>query len=120
MKNVFLFSLVFLVSACTTVSGAGYYWGGYAKTSYLIVNEPSEQSYKMHIEELSRIIEKSEEESLKVPPGIHAELGFMFLKLGENESADTHFNLEKEIYPESTTFLERLMMSVDDDRGEEP
>ena len=55
-----------------------------------------------------------------MPPGIHADLGFMFLKLGENESADTHFNLEKEIYPESSTFLERLMMSVDDDRGEEP
>ncbi len=109
MKKLLFIPLLFLVNACTTVSEAGYYWGNYAKTSYLIVDQPSDNSYRTHVEELNQIIQKSQEKNLNVPPGIHAELGFMLSKLGEEENANAQFNLEMEKYPESAVFLNRLL-----------
>lgn len=97
-----------LLGGCTTVSEAGYYWGNYAQTSYLIVNEPTDESYRAHIEELTRIIDVSKKQGLKVPPGVYAEIGFMHGKLGEEENAKAFFALEVQEYPESEAFLVRF------------
>ncbi len=113
MKNLILLPLLLVFGACTTLSDAGYYWGNYASTSYLIVDQSSDQSYRTHAEELNRIIQKSQEKNLKIPPGIYAELGFMYSKLGEEDNAATQFNLEMENYPESRVFLERLIGNRD-------
>lgn len=112
ISRIFLTSVVlgsFLLTGCATqVTEAGYFWGNYSTTLYDYTKSPSEETLEAHVTELREIIEASDERELKVPPGIHAELGFMLSKQGKDELAPQHFAQEIELYPESRIFIERL------------
>ncbi len=97
------------LAGCSTVSPAGYYWGKYSETLYPLVSDRSEENLKKHAAELQRIVEVSKEKNLKVPPGIYAELGYTFQRLGDQEETNRQYALEIQTYPESRVFLERLM-----------
>lgn len=113
-KNRFATLLVtasLLLGGCATVTEAGYYWGNYSKTLYKYTKAPSEQTLAEHSVELERIIEESKKRNLRVPPGIHAELGYIKARAGENVVAKAHYESEMQQYPESRLFLERLTAS---------
>ena len=109
MKGLPLLLFSFLLSACTTISESGYFWGDYAKTSYLLVSDQSEKSLNLHLEELQNIVEISNEKDLKVPPGVYAEIGYVLVKLGREFEANDYFRLELKVYPEAGVFLRRFM-----------
>jgi hypothetical protein len=44
-----------------------------------------------------------------VPPGIHAELGYLKGKQGDQAARDRHFVLEIRLYPEARVFAEKLI-----------
>jgi len=96
------------LAGCTTVTEAGYYWGDYSKTLYKYTKAPSEQTLAEHSAELERIIEESNKRGLHVPPGIHAELGYIKSRQGYDAVAMAHYQSEMQQYPESRPFLERL------------
>ena len=104
---------IFLVcsgaAGCSSVSPAGYFWGNYSQTLYPLVSDQSEDNLKKHADELQRIIVTSKKKNLRVPPGIHAELGYTFQRLGNQKQTDEQYALEMQAYPESRVFLERLM-----------
>lgn len=99
------------ISGCATVTEAGYYWGDYSSTLYAYTKNPSEETLQVHLDELQRIVEESDERNLKVPPGIHAEIGYIKAKLGENGVAMAHYEAEMKLYPESQVFLSRLVQA---------
>ena len=96
------------VAGCATVTDAGYYWGNYSQTLYQYTKFPSDETLARHVTELEEIISKSNEKGLKVPPGIHAELGYIQARQGNNTAAMAHYESEMKLYPESQVFLERL------------
>ena len=98
-----------LVTGCTTITEAGYYWGDYAATLYKYTEQPSEETLAAHVEELNHIVEVSKEKGLRVPPGIYAELGYISAKKGESDTAKAYYEIEMQNYPESQPFLERLV-----------
>lgn len=100
------------MTGCATVTEAGYYWGNYSKTLYAYNKAPSDETLMAHKVELERIIEESKERKLKVPPGIHAELGYYEAGRGEDALAKAHYENEMQLYPESRVFLERLMSAT--------
>ena len=59
------------------------------------------------------IINKNESKGARVPPGIHAELGYMFAKKGENALAAEQFQKEMKVYPESKNFIERIYQMLE-------
>lgn len=97
------------LAGCATVTEAGYYWGDYSKTLYKYTKAPTEQTLTEHANELERIIEESNKRHLKVPPGIHAELGYIKARSGNEGLARAHYENEMKLYPESRVFLERLL-----------
>jgi hypothetical protein len=101
-------SLVFLGGCAATVTEAGYYWGDYSQTLYKYTLDPNEDTLAEHTEELNNIIDKSRELGLRVPPGIHAELGYIRARQGDNAQATAYYETEMSLYPESRLFLERL------------
>ena len=105
-------SLFFLGGCAATVTEAGYYWGNYSQTLYKYTKDPSETTLAAHVEELEDIIATSEEKSLKVPPGIHAELGYIKARQGNDALAMGHYEKEMSLYPESRLFLERLTVET--------
>ena len=58
------------------------------------------------------IISESNELNLRVPPGIHAELGNLLAFDQQNEAAIAEFNKEMNVYPESKVFIERLLSGI--------
>ncbi|NJB69022.1 hypothetical protein GGQ74_002716 [Desulfobaculum xiamenense] len=98
-----------------------YYWGQYSETSYCCAKEPCDQSTQAHLGELQRIIEKSGEMALPVPPGVYAEYGFCLFRQGDAQGAVKLFEQEKALYPESTVFMDRLINAAkqrDDTKNE--
>ena len=65
-----------------------------------------------HENSLREIIEKSDEKGIRVPPGIHAELGNLLSESNRTDEAIAHFEVEMSIYPESKVFLERLLQNI--------
>lgn len=104
-------ALVAALSGCATVTEAGYYWGKYSSTLYDYTKNPSDETLAAHVEELEEIITESAERELRVPPGVHAELGYSRAKQGDESAAMAHYESEMALYPESRLFLERVMAS---------
>lgn len=107
-----LASLVLLGGCAATVTEAGYYWGDYSQTLYKYTKDPNETTLAAHVAELEDIIETSNEKGLKVPPGIHAELGYIKARQGNDTLAMGHYEKEMSLYPESRLFLERLTVET--------
>ncbi|MFE8070044.1 DUF4810 domain-containing protein [Marinobacteraceae bacterium S3BR75-40.1] len=113
------FSLLILGGCAAHQPSTGFYYGDYANTLYELKKEPSDATRAAHISQLEYIIDYAgKHESIKVPPGIHAELGQRLLKQGESEEAVKHFEAEKSLYPESEKLMTRMIeMSQPESKG---
>ena len=109
--GVLAIAAVLALSGCATVTEAGYYWGKYSSTLYDYTKNPSDETMAAHVEELEKIITESAERELRVPPGVHAELGYIRAKQGDGATAMAHYESEMALYPESRLFLERVVAS---------
>ena len=101
-------ALLALLGACTTVSQGGYYWGAYSPTYFEMVKNPSPETTERRLEALTDIIEVSADKGLRVPPGIYAERGMMFIETDKTR-AMSDFQAEIAAYPEAEPFIERLV-----------
>lgn len=118
MRNFGVLIFLLFTSACaSSVSDAGYYWGNYSKTSYLLVSEPSDESLQIHLEGLEKIVEESKDRELRVPPGIYAEIGYALTKLGRENEAARFFHMERQLYPESAPFLDAVVQGNNQEEG---
>ena len=106
-KTMHLMLTILFVVGCATPN-TGYYWENYSGTLYNFKKTPNEKTRTRHINELEAIIEKASKKGSRVPPGIHAELGYMLAQNGEKSTAAGHLQKEAEIYPESKVFIERI------------
>jgi hypothetical protein len=95
--------------ACSSISPGGYYWGTYSYTYHDLLKEPSSKSRDAHELSLRDIISKSGEKNLRVPPGIHAELGNLLANKNMDTEALAQYEAEQTLYPESRVFLEKLL-----------
>ena len=86
-----------------------YYFGEYSNTLYSSEKNQDEASLLKHKQELEKIISESEKRKLLVPPGIFAELGFIYLKTNNSKEAINLFRTEAETYPESKLLMDRLI-----------
>ena len=104
-----------MLQGCATVTEAGYYWGDYSDTLYKYTKDPNKVTLANHFEELENIIKVSREKSLRVPPGVHAELGYIMARQGDDVGSIVQYENEMALYPESRIFLERLQ--VENNKG---
>ena len=100
---------VLLITGCTTTNAnTGYYWGNYSGTLYALKTSPGDKSLERHIKELRSIIDNSNKKGIRVPPGVHAELGYRLAQSNQNSEAKAELNKEIITYPESKSFIERV------------
>ena len=101
------------MSGCAQTGGI-YYYGSYSKTLYALKDSPSDETQLQHIEELHKIIDRSNEEGRRIPPGVQAELGYMYGKRGDINKAREFLNSEKITYPESQYFIDKLQEMLEE------
>lgn len=111
-RLVLVLSLLALsLAGCKQKQGI-YYWGDYSDTYYMQMKEPGEAADAAHLRSLEAVIEQSKSQNLAVPPGVHAEYGFIMFKAGKMDAAITNFEQEKTLYPESRVLMDRLIASA--------
>lgn len=111
MKKIHAICLLSAITlaGCATAPKPMYYWNDYSTSLYNYKKNPGDDTYASHKACLTKIIDDSNQNNTRVPPGIYAELGFMNMKEGRNDDAVNLFNLEMQKYPESSTFISMLI-----------
>lgn len=101
-------ALALSLSACA--HNTLYEWGGYEESLYAMYHEPGGQAQvAADLEQLSGELAETIESGARVPPGLHAHLGYLHALNGELDAADQHFKLEKAAFPESATFIDGIV-----------
>ncbi|MDP3070781.1 MAG: DUF4810 domain-containing protein [Opitutaceae bacterium] len=104
--------VVGLFGGCVTQKPPLYYYGTYPRTLYNSKKNPSPESVAKHQASIEDVIKVSKAKNLRVPPGIHCEYGYLLWQKGQKADAETQFNLEVTIYPESAAFMTLVLKTL--------
>jgi len=94
-----------------------YYWGGYEDSLYERYVENDTGQTEVHLQETLAEAQKTKQ---RVPPGLYADYGFMLYKRGDKSGAINFFKKEKELYPESSMLMTKLIDRVKQQKDSGP
>ncbi|QNP47262.1 DUF4810 domain-containing protein [Diaphorobacter aerolatus] len=105
-----------LATGCASESGL-YQWGGYDTALYSAYKNPGnvvtlQTKLEQHIAAMGTARQK-------VAPGLHAELGSLYLQAGRNDEAIAQYRLERALWPESQTLMDALIQTLEN-RNKKP
>lgn len=113
MKPKKLLKLSAYISVLLCLSGCSsslYYWGNYHHASSEYASQDITETE--YIEILSEIESDAMSSGKKIPPGFYAELGTLYLKTGNKLSAVSYYQKERDSWPESRTFMDKLISGL--------
>jgi hypothetical protein len=102
-------SLAALVLLAGCASPTLYSWGHYETVIYATYAKPGAVPPERQIELLEQDYQKARSENKPVPPGFHAQLGYLYYQIGKLDEARRAFETEKASFPESAVFMDRLL-----------
>lgn len=104
---------IFLLSGCVEQPKPLYSWGNYvASTGEYTIKGHEKEVREKHSAELKNMIEESQSKDMRVPPGIYAEYAQVLFESNQPSEAKKYFLLEKNTYPESTIFIDRVIKKL--------
>lgn len=86
-----------------------YRWGVYEELVYEMYAKPGKADPGTQVARLAEDIARTQAEGKRVPPGVHAHLGYMYYLQGNSDAAYAEFVAERELFPESTTFVDGIL-----------
>jgi len=101
-----------LLAGCAIGPKPLYYWGNYQRVMYQIQVKPGSLDNAAAIDKLSTNIDKAAAAGLAVPPGEHAELGYLQYRSGDQAQAAAQFRTEESLYPSSRILINRLLAKL--------
>jgi hypothetical protein len=101
-----------LASGCAARQPEIYRWGIYEDVVYDMYVRPGAADPYTQIVKLSEDIERTHAEGKRVPPGVHAHLGYMYYLSGDTAAAVEQFMAERELFPESVTFIDGILQRL--------
>ena len=98
-----------LLSGCADDSPRQlYYWdGAYTSSVYEYLTEEGDAGAQ--IAALEESLQKAYQRAAKVPPGLHAHLGLLYLSQGNGAKFKAYVEKEAELYPESREYAMFLL-----------
>jgi hypothetical protein len=97
---------------CATAPKSLYSWGEFPQQTYLSLSLPEKAMPQDQVLKLEKDIEKAKAKNLAVPPGMYAHLGLQYLNMNDAPRAIQYFELERQVYPESTVLMDRLLKKM--------
>lgn len=97
---------VALASGCTTVPEK-YSWGKYDTALYASYKDPTKVTELFNT--LEAVVKGAGATHAPVAPGIYAEYGYLLLQQGKASEATPAFQQEKQHWPESAVFMDRMI-----------
>lgn len=98
-----------LVTGCAATKPPIYRWGDYEQLVYEMYATPGKADPGVQVAKLSADIERTHAEGKRVPPGVHAHLGYMYYIQGNEGAAINEFYTEKQLFPESGILIDRML-----------
>jgi hypothetical protein len=98
------------VVGCAQAPKSMYQWGEYQGQVY----EYFKGNGKSPLEQLGALeaqLQKATATGAAVPPGFHAHMALLQLKLGRSDEAMAHLQTEKKLFPESAAYIDWLLRS---------
>lgn len=115
MRNIIIVCLLLVITVLScgcAPQNRQYAWENYSSTLYTLKKNPNQENIQAHMDELKRIMERSRELDLRVPPGVYCEYGSLLMKQGNKDEALRYFDLEQQTYPESAVFIRNLKAQI--------
>ena len=107
--------MVVLAGCASPPETSLYRWGVYEDLMHLSYTEPGEAGPITQAQRLDEDIARTRAEGKQVPPGVHAHLGFLHYTLGDRVSARANFMRERELFPESATFIDGILSRINEE-----
>ena len=102
-------TFIFLISCETTPSL--YKWYNYDNSLYQYYKDPSTaEAFRVNMEKAVHEIETAKG---RVPPGLYAEIGTLYLQKGDRQGAAGWYKKERSAWPESTAFMTALIDNLE-------
>jgi hypothetical protein len=98
------------LSACA--SREIYHWGRYEGLVYDMYAKPGKADAGTQIAQLTEDIDQAHAVGKPVPPGVHAQLGYVYYQQGNLGGAEREFQTEKTLFPESAPFIDGLLQRM--------
>ncbi len=89
-----------------------YYWGNSQAVLYKVQANQGGMNPSEAITNLTNNIRVAAALGMRVPPGEHAELGYLQYQAGNMTQAAAQFRLEKQLYPSSAPLMDRLLAEM--------
>jgi hypothetical protein len=105
-------SAALLAAGCAQQKPQIYRWGVYEELVYEMYAKPGSADPDTQVVKLSEDVTRTEAEGQRVPPGVHAHLGYMYYLSGKTEPAYREFSTESELFPESTVFIDGMLQRM--------
>ena len=86
-----------------------YYWGHYEDVIYGMYAHPDKVPPEVQVQLMEQDEHKAVSANKPLPPGFHAHLGYAYYQLGKLDLARQEFEAEKQQFPESAVFMDRLL-----------
>lgn len=116
MKKYLIISSVLsiaLFTGCVKKEPPIYIWNDYVDSSFDYKKRGHEKEiFAKHLIEVEKMITDSELKKQKLPPGIYAEYGNLLIENNNKDGAMKYFLLEKQTYPESSIFIDKLIERI--------
>jgi hypothetical protein len=105
-------AVALLAAACATPAPARYAWGSYEDVIYTAQAQPGTLPPAAQIEQLEKDRLAARAAQQRLPPGWHAQLGYLYYQLGRADIAREELLAEKTEFPEAATFVDRLLANL--------
>ena len=86
-----------------------YYWGHCDSVIYDMYNKPEKASPEQLAAILEEDAQKAASKNKPLPPGFHAQLGYLYAQMGKTDLARQQYEMEKQMYPESSVLMNRML-----------
>ena len=106
-----LCTLAGVLAACVQQPKTMYNWASYQPEVYAYLKEEG-SDYATQAQALEENIETARSANQSLPPGFHAHLGMLYLKLGSGDKAVEELQIEKQAFPESAPFMDFLLRNI--------
>jgi hypothetical protein len=97
------------LAGCATGPQPLYGWGSYQNQVYEHFKAQSTTGTEGQLAALEADLQKMRSKGQTPPPGYHAHLGMLYASLGKDDQALQELQTEKGLFPESATYIDRLL-----------
>ena len=112
MRRYMLVVALMLLGGCAARPTL-YSWGNYEDVIYASYLSKNDFPAEKQIAILEQDYQIARSQNKRMPPGWHAQLGYLYYEVGKTDQAQQELMTEKTEFPESTVFVDRLLHNLD-------